>query len=113
VPLMEAVVTEGTAYGIFLPADDVAAKTGTAQVGNNLKNDTDDWMIAFAPATDPTIAVAVSVPYQGYSSHGCRDRRADREVRDRSGAGDAGWPSRDGNGDHVSDVSGFGIGSRA
>lgn len=70
VPLMEAVVTSGTAYGIFLPADDVAAKTGTAQVGNNLKNDTDDWMIAFAPATDPTIAVAVSVPYQAYSATG-------------------------------------------
>lgn len=70
VPLMEAVVTSGTASGIFLPADDVAAKTGTAQVGNNLKNDTDDWMIAFAPATDPTIAVAVSVPYQGYSRTG-------------------------------------------
>jgi peptidoglycan glycosyltransferase len=70
VPLMENVVKEGTAYGIFLPADDVAAKTGTAQVGNNLKNDTDDWMIAFAPATDPTIAVAVSVPYQAYSATG-------------------------------------------
>jgi peptidoglycan glycosyltransferase len=70
VPLMQKVVTSGTAYGIFLPADDVAAKTGTAQVGNDLTNDTDDWMIAFAPATDPTIAVAVSVPYQGYSRTG-------------------------------------------
>jgi cell division protein FtsI/penicillin-binding protein 2 len=27
-------------------------------------------MIAFAPATDPTIAVAVSVPYQSYSATG-------------------------------------------
>jgi peptidoglycan glycosyltransferase len=70
VPLMQKVVTEGTAYGIFLAADDVAAKTGTAQVGNSLTNDTDDWMIAFAPATDPTIAVAVSVPYQNYSATG-------------------------------------------
>jgi penicillin-binding protein A len=71
VPLMESVVTDGTAAQVgFLPADDVAAKTGTAQVGNNLKNDTDDWMIAFAPATDPTIAVAVSVPYQAYSVTG-------------------------------------------
>jgi len=42
---------------------DVAAKTGTAQTGNALKN-TDDWLIAFAPATDPTIAIAVVVPYQ-------------------------------------------------
>jgi penicillin-binding protein A len=69
-PLMEKVVTEGTAYGIFLPQDDVAAKTGTAQVGNALTNDTDDWMIAFAPATDPVIAVAVSVPFQNYSATG-------------------------------------------
>jgi peptidoglycan glycosyltransferase len=71
VPLMEDVVKDGTAAEVgFLPADDVAAKTGTAQVGNNLTNDTDDWMIAFAPATDPTVAVAVSVPFQGYSRTG-------------------------------------------
>jgi peptidoglycan glycosyltransferase len=70
VPLMHAVVTSGTAYGIFLPQDDVAAKTGTAQIGNNLTNDTDDWMIAFAPATNPTIAIAVSVPFQAYSATG-------------------------------------------
>ncbi len=70
VPLMEKVVTQGTAYGIFLAQDDVAAKTGTAQVGNALTNDTDDWMIAFAPATDPVIAVAVSVPFQNYSATG-------------------------------------------
>jgi peptidoglycan glycosyltransferase len=73
VPLMQAVVTEGTAEGIFLPQDDVAAKTGTAQIGNNLTNETDDWMIAFAPATDPTIAVAVSVPFQGYSRTGAEE----------------------------------------
>jgi peptidoglycan glycosyltransferase len=71
VPLMEDVVKYGTAAEVgFLPADDVAAKTGTAQVGNNLTNDTDDWMIAFAPATDPTVAVAVSVPFQGFSVTG-------------------------------------------
>jgi len=35
-----------------------------------LTNDTDDWMIAFAPATDPTVAVAVSVPYQAYNVTG-------------------------------------------
>jgi peptidoglycan glycosyltransferase len=73
VPFMEGVVSEpiGTAYGVgFLPQDDVAAKTGTAQVGNNLSNDTDDWMIAFAPAKDPTIAIAVSVPYQASSATG-------------------------------------------
>ncbi len=71
VPLMEAVVTKGTAAGVdFLPADDVAAKTGTAQVGNDLTNDTDDWMIAFAPASDPVVALAVSVPYQAFNVTG-------------------------------------------
>ena len=70
VPLMQAVVSGGTASGVgFLSQDDVAAKTGTAQTGNALQN-TDDWMIAFAPATDPIIAVAVVVPYQSYSAWG-------------------------------------------
>jgi peptidoglycan glycosyltransferase len=64
VPLMEKVVTVGTASGVGFPAQfDVAAKTGTAQTGNAKKN-TDDWLIAFAPATDPTIAIAVVVPFQ-------------------------------------------------
>ncbi len=69
VPLMQNVVKYGTASGIFLPADDVAAKTGTAQVGNLAKN-TDDWMIAFAPASAPTIAVAVVLPFQPISATG-------------------------------------------
>jgi penicillin-binding protein A len=69
VPLMQNVVRFGTAAGIF-PADlDVAAKTGTAQSGNSAKN-TDDWMIAFAPATDPTVAVGVVMPFQSVSAFG-------------------------------------------
>ncbi len=68
VSLMQDVVKSGTAYGVgFLRADDVAAKTGTAQTG---KGTTDDWMIAFAPATNPTVAVAVSMPNQGISVTG-------------------------------------------
>ena len=73
VPLMRGVVSEpiGTAYGIgFLPQDDVAAKTGTAQIGSNVTNNTDDWMIAFAPANNPTIAIAVNVPFQASSVTG-------------------------------------------
>ena len=69
VPLMQAVAQRGTAYGIFPAADNVAAKTGTAQVGNAAKN-TDDWMIAFAPANAPTIAVAVVLPFQSISKEG-------------------------------------------
>jgi len=54
----------GTAAGDGFPAsEDVAAKTGTAQtgVGNTL---TTDWMIAFAPANNPTVAIAVAMPHQ-------------------------------------------------
>ncbi|MDE3007893.1 MAG: penicillin-binding protein 2 [Acidobacteriota bacterium] len=69
VPLMQNVVKYGTAAGIFPAADNVAAKTGTAQVGNAAKN-TDDWMIAFAPANAPTIAVAVVLPFQSISQEG-------------------------------------------
>lgn len=70
VPLMENVVKNGTASGVgFSAADDVAAKTGTAQTGNVHKN-TDDWLIAFAPATNPTIAIAVVVPYQPTANFG-------------------------------------------
>jgi peptidoglycan glycosyltransferase len=68
--LMHDVVLYGTASGVgFLYEDDVAAKTGTAQTGDAVNN-TDDWMIAFAPATDPVIAVAVVVPYQPISFYG-------------------------------------------
>jgi penicillin-binding protein A len=70
VPLMEAVVTGGTASGVGFPAQfDVAAKTGTAQTGN-VKKQTDDWLIAFAPAKNPTIAIAVVVPNQPTQNFG-------------------------------------------
>jgi peptidoglycan glycosyltransferase len=69
-PLMEGVVNNGTASSVgFLPQDHVAAKTGTAQVGNAVDN-TDDWMIAFAPAQAPKVAVAVVVPFQAKSAYG-------------------------------------------
>jgi peptidoglycan glycosyltransferase len=63
---MQGVVTHGTAATVGFPASwDVAAKTGTAETtsatGAALTN---DWMIAFAPANDPKVAVAVVVPNQ-------------------------------------------------
>jgi penicillin-binding protein A len=62
--LMRQVVTDpqGTAYGVgFPPQDDVAAKTGTAQAGVGNTN-VNGWMIAFAPASHPTVAIAVVIP---------------------------------------------------
>ena len=68
--LMQAVVTDGTASEVGFPAAwDVAAKTGTAETGPNATL-TNDWMIAFAPANNPKVAVAVVVPNQPGSSTG-------------------------------------------
>jgi penicillin-binding protein A len=68
--LMRLVVTQGTADQVGFPASlDAAVKTGTAQTGDPSAN-TDDWMIGFAPADNPQIAVAVVVPYQNFVDTG-------------------------------------------
>lgn len=70
--LMQRVVTtpHGTAYGVgFTPKEDVAVKTGTAQV-HTPPTTVNDWMIGFAPASDPTVAVAVVVPEQPTTTSG-------------------------------------------
>jgi Penicillin binding protein transpeptidase domain len=60
----------GTAYLQDFPKYLCAAvKTGTAQTAPTVSV-TDDWMIGFAPANDPKIAVAVVVPNQAKSSDG-------------------------------------------
>jgi peptidoglycan glycosyltransferase len=70
VPLMVQVAISGTAAGVGFPKSlDVAVKTGTAQTGNGASN-TNDWMIGFAPANDPKVAVAVEVPLQATSTSG-------------------------------------------
>jgi peptidoglycan glycosyltransferase len=69
--LMKSVITNpyGTAAGVGFPADlDAAVKTGTAQT--QIDNQTDDWMIGFAPANDPQIAIAVVVPLQPVNESG-------------------------------------------
>lgn len=65
--MMEAVVKEGTGTSAQIPGVQVAGKTGTAetQIGTAINN---VWFIAFAPAQDPRVAVAVTlrgVPGQG------------------------------------------------
>jgi peptidoglycan glycosyltransferase len=68
--LMEGVITQpgATASGVgFPPYLCAAVKTGTAQTGLNVNH---DWMIGFAPANNPQIAIAVVVPYQDVASDG-------------------------------------------
>lgn len=64
--LMVLVVQGGTATNVALPGVQVAAKTGTAQLNNGYRSGSsnDNWLVAFAPAGDPTIAVAAVVPSQ-------------------------------------------------
>ncbi len=67
--MMEAVVNEGTGTSAQIPGIQVAGKTGTAetQLGQTINN---VWFIAFAPAADPRVAVAVTlqgVPGEGAS----------------------------------------------
>lgn len=58
--MMGRVVEEGTGTAVQLPGIDVAGKTGTAEI--DVQNDiAQPWFIAFAPATDPQIAIAVTV----------------------------------------------------
>ncbi|HEX6790271.1 MAG TPA: penicillin-binding transpeptidase domain-containing protein, partial [Candidatus Krumholzibacteria bacterium] len=55
----------GTAYWTRLPTIKVAGKTGTAQ---NPHGDDHSWYMAYAPADDPKIALAVIVENAGHGS---------------------------------------------
>ena len=60
--MMTAVVEAGTGTAAQIPGVQVAGKTGTAETGRAGENDT--WFIAFAPADNPRVAVAVALSNQ-------------------------------------------------
>jgi peptidoglycan glycosyltransferase len=60
--MMRSVVTGGTATNLASSGLDLAGKTGTAETGVNGKYDS--WFIAFAPASNPKVAVAVALENQ-------------------------------------------------
>jgi penicillin-binding protein A len=60
--MMVAAVTSGTGTSAQIPGIEVAGKTGTAETGTQGVNTT--WFICFAPANDPTVAVAVALENQ-------------------------------------------------
>ena len=56
--MMSQVVKEGTGTAAALSGIEVAGKTGTAEVGQCSGNQT--WFIAFAPVSNPKVAIAVT-----------------------------------------------------
>jgi cell division protein FtsI/penicillin-binding protein 2 len=57
------VVTDGTGHAVYFPDLEVAAKTGTAQ---NPQGQDHAWMVCYAPAQNPELAVAVLVENGGH-----------------------------------------------
>lgn len=61
--MMQAVVSDGTGSNAQIAGITVAGKTGTSETGADTAPHT--WFIAFAPANDPVVAVAVLVENGG------------------------------------------------
>jgi peptidoglycan glycosyltransferase len=66
--MMISVVENGSGKAARIPGVQVAGKTGTAQITGNVPDH--NWFIGFAPADNPTIAVAVFVKNGGGTGGG-------------------------------------------
>jgi penicillin-binding protein A len=66
--MMVGVVRSGTGTAAAIPGVEVAGKTGTAELRPNSTNqkDADAWFVAFAPAQNPQVAVAVMLVGAGF-----------------------------------------------
>lgn len=63
--MMQAVVTSGTGVAAQVPGVAVAGKTGTAEVDVAGVRENHAWFVAFAPASDPKVAIALVSEYGG------------------------------------------------
>ncbi len=66
--LMEACVLEGTGQGARISGISVAAKTGTAEVEGQKDH---AWFVAYAPAENPQIALAIVLENSGTTGSAC------------------------------------------
>jgi penicillin-binding protein A len=66
--MMVGVARSGTDTAAAVPGVQVAGKTGTAELRPNSRDpkDADAWFVAFAPARDPQVAVAVMLVGAGF-----------------------------------------------
>jgi peptidoglycan glycosyltransferase len=60
---MVSVVQSGTGTQAQIPGITVAGKTGTAETQQSKSAPNNAWFIAFAPAEDPKVAIAVTVKH--------------------------------------------------
>lgn len=65
--LMRAPLDGGTAYQADIPGLDIAAKTGTAQLGDGTGR-VNSWITGFAPADDPQVAVTIVIQKTDYET---------------------------------------------
>lgn len=63
--MKSSILQGGTRYYAYIPHIEIAGKTGTAQ---NPHGENHGWFIAFAPADDPQIAIAVLMENSGFGS---------------------------------------------
>ena len=67
VEVMKATVAAGAGAAAQVPGVEIAGKTGTAESGKD--REPDAWFIVFAPADNPTIAIAVMVEQGGLGGY--------------------------------------------